>query len=227
MTNSLVNPERPLRSAHPLVLIGGAPVSQTDLHWALERGDLAVAADGGAGALLDAGRMPDAVIGDMDSISEATRLRLPAARCHHVTEQDSTDFEKCLERIRAPVILGLGFLGGRTDHSLAALSCLVRRGARCLLIGPETVAFAAPEAIALDLPRGMWLSLFPFAAVTGRSEGLRWPIDGIGFAPSGAIGTSNEVTGPVRLGFDGPGMAVLLPSSAREAVLDALSSSGR
>jgi len=29
------------------------------------------------------------------------------------------------------------------------------------------------------------------AAVQGRSGGLRWPIDGLPFAPDGRIGTSN------------------------------------
>ena len=33
-----------------------------------------------------------------------------------ITEQDSTDFEKCLRRISAPEILGFGFLGARVDH---------------------------------------------------------------------------------------------------------------
>ncbi len=227
MSKASVNKVLQITSGTPVTLVGGGPLGRADLDWALARTDLAIAADGGAAALLAAGRCPDAVIGDMDSIDAEAAARIPPERRHEIAEQDSTDFEKCLQRIAAPMVLGLGFLGGRTDHALAALSCLARLRPSCLLVGEESAAFAAPPEIALDLPPGSWLSLFPFAPVTGRSEGLRWPIEGIAFAPAGTIGTSNAVTGPVRLAFDGPGMVVLVPGAAREAVLAALSSSGR
>ena len=47
--------------------------------------------------------------------------------------------------------------------------------------------------------------------VKGTSTGLRWPIDGLDFAPDGMIGTSNEVTGPLHLTCDAPRMLVILP----------------
>ena len=38
--------------------------------------------------------------------------------------------------------------------------------------------------------------------VTGESQGLRWPLQGLDFAPGGVIGTSNEVSSArVRLRF--------------------------
>lgn len=227
MTDRTADKEVPLATGRVAVLVGGAPVEHADLDWALARADLAVAADGGAAALLGAGRCPDAVIGDMDSLAPDTAARIPATRLHLVEEQETTDFEKCLRRIASPTILGVGFLGGRTDHTLAVLSCLARLQPPCLLVGTDTVAFAPPTEIRLDLPIGTRLSLFPFATVTGRSDGLRWPINGIDFAPSGPIGTSNETTGQVRLAFDGPGMVVLLPPETRDAALFAISSSER
>ncbi len=60
------------------------------------------------------------------------------------------------------------------------------------------------------------------APVTGQSEGLRWPIDGLAFAPNGRVGTSNAVTGPVALRFDGDGMLVILPRTALPQVIKAL-----
>lgn len=118
------------------------------------------------------------------------------------------------------MILGVGFLGARLDHQLAALHTLVAYTQQpCVLLGAHDLAFAAPPEIALDLATGSRLSLFPLAPVTGRSEGLEWPIDGLAFTPSGRIGTSNRVTGPVRLAFDAPGMIVLTPPEALDAVL--------
>jgi thiamine pyrophosphokinase len=63
----------------------------------------------------------------------------------------------------------------------------------------------------MDLRPGDRFSLFPMAPVTGRSAGLEWPIDGLAFAPSLRGGTSNRVTGPVRLEMDSPGMLVIVP----------------
>ena len=48
-----------------------------------------------------------------------------------------------------------------------------------------------------------------------EAQGLRWPVEGIGFAPGGRIGTSNEITGPLRLTVKGE-MLLILPLSELE-----------
>lgn len=80
----------------------------------------------------------------------------------------------------------------------------------------------APPLLEVALPLGSLVSLFPMTAVTGRSEGLRWPIDGLQFAPDSMIGTSNEVSGPVRLEMDQSGMLSILPRAALGSVITAL-----
>lgn len=204
--------------------MGGGPVSRRDLALARARAPVLVAADGGADRVLAAGLMPEAVIGDFDSISPAARGVLGPERCHVIAEQDTTDFDKALRNVEAPFVLGLGFAGARLDHGLAVLNALVRHAGRvCVVIGPQDIVFAAPPEMVLRLRVGDRLSLFPFAEVTGRSHGLRWPIDGLGFAAAGMIGTSNEVSAPeVRLSFDQPGMLVILPRARLDAALFAL-----
>jgi thiamine pyrophosphokinase len=79
----------------------------------------------------------------------------------------------------------------------------------------------------LRLPVGSRLSLFPMGPVQGESEGLRWPLQDLRFAPGGMIGTSNEVSAPlVRLRFDADLMLVILPRSAMAMALDAFGPSG-
>jgi len=214
-------------SAGGVTLLGGGEIGTGDLKEALSLAPTLVAADSGAAVALASGVMPRAVIGDMDSLSAADQARLAPGVLHRVAEQDSTDFEKVLNRVRAPFALGVGFLGLRVDHQLANLTALARRpGARCLLVGPRDVVFAAPPDIALDLPPGTRVSLYPLAPVGGRSDGLLWPIDGLGFAPDGRVGTSNRVAeghaGPVRLRFAAPGMLVILPRSALAPALAGL-----
>jgi thiamine pyrophosphokinase len=93
----------------------------------------------------------------------------------------------------------------------------------CLLLTPEDVSFAVPPQIRLNLRAGDRLSLFPMMPVSGCSTGLRWPIDGIAFAPDGMIGTSNEVAeGPVQLRLDRPGMLAILPRGRLDAALTGL-----
>ena len=212
-------------SAEGMTLLGGGEIGTGDLKEALSLAPALVAADSGAAAALALGQMPRAVIGDMDSLSAADQGRLAPGVLHPVPEQDSTDFEKVLDRVRAPFAIGLGFLGHRVDHQLANFSALVQRpAARCLLVGPRDVVFAAPPACALDLVPDTRLSLYPLAPVTGGSEGLRWPIAGLAFAPDGRVGTSNRVAhgGAVRLRFDAPGMLVILPRSALRPALAAI-----
>jgi thiamine pyrophosphokinase len=211
------------KSKKPIALVGGGPCSIEDLTLAGRLTYSFVAADGGADTLLAEGFQPQAVIGDLDSIGDQARSQIPNSAQFLITEQDSTDFEKCLQYISAPLILGLGFAGGRIDHQMAAFHALLRyRHMRCILLGSEDVVFLAPPKLALDLPSETRLSLFPMGPVAGHSEGLAWPIDGLNLAPDGKIGTSNWTIGPVRLKFSGAQMLVILPRRCLEPALFAL-----
>ena len=182
-----------------------------------------LAVDGGADTLLAQNISPVAVIGDLDSIGDQARSQIPADRLHLITEQDSTDFEKCLRHISAPLILALGFTGGRIDHQMAAFHALMRyRHQRCVLLGEEDVVFLAPPEISLNLPKHTRVSLFPLGPVNGDSEGLFWPIDGLAFAPGRTIGTSNRALGPVRLRVSAAHMLVILPRNCVAVALEGL-----
>lgn len=197
-----------------MTLVGGGPLPAHDLHLALALAPTLVAADGGVAHCLAAGLSPKAVIGDMDSIPPEAALSL-ADRLHPVAEQDSTDFDKALSRIEAPLVIAAGFSGGRLDHELAALhSLVVRADRRCLVLGPESLCLHCPPRLALALAPGTVVSLFPLAPVRVASTGLRWPTDAVPFSPTGRIGTSNAALGPMTLEARAPGMLVILPRAA-------------
>jgi thiamine pyrophosphokinase len=207
----------------PVTLIGGAEIKKTLLDRAQSLGPLVVAADGGADAALYNGVVPDAVIGDFDSLSEAARERLPNSSLHKIAEQDTTDFDKCLRNIDAPLVVGIGFSGNRLDHQLAAYNTLVRHPDRpCLLLGVEELVFLCPPSIRLDLKISTPVSLFPMGAVEGVSDGLEYPIDGLNFAPDGRVGTSNVAIGPVDISVTSPKMLVILPQESFEQAAKAL-----
>lgn len=207
----------------PVLLVGGGEIDRQVLAAALPAVGQVVAADGGAAQVLSLGRMPDAVYGDMDSLAPEVQAQLDDGVLRAVPEQNSTDFDKCLRHIAAPLVIGYGFLGHRLDHQLAAMTVLVSHpDRRCVLIGAEDVVMVCPPQLALDLPKGTRFSLFPMAPVTGRSTGLRWPIDGLAFAPAGPIGTSNTVDGPVRIHMDAPDMLLILPVACLSELLAGL-----
>lgn len=151
----------------------------------------------------------------MDSLDDADRLAAAGVALHPVPEQDSTDLEKCLHSIDAPLYLGVGFLGGRVDHELAALNALARcPGKRLILIGRGDLCFRCPErGTRMMAKEGDRVSFFPFGATRGaHSIGLRWPVTGLDFAPDGRVGTSNAALGgPLEARFEGGPMVVILP----------------
>ena len=184
-------------SSDGVTLVGGGPVGARILSMALRRAPVLVAADGGGDRVLAAGLMPQAVIGDFDSLSDFGRSAIPATRQHVIPEQDTTDFDKALRSIRAPFVLGLGFSGARVDHGLAVFHTLLQHpGQPCVILSAEDAVFLSPPQITLRLAVGDRLSLFPMGPVAGESDGLRWPIRGLAFAPHALIGTSNEVSAP-------------------------------
>lgn len=211
------------QSESGITLAGGAGFDAESLRACMVLAPDLVAADGGANHLDRLGHVPHAVIGDLDSICPDLRQEL-GARVHHIPEQDSTDLDKCLRSVAAPVLLGVGFLGARLDHSVAALTSLARHGrARVVLLGPEDVCILCPPDLTLPLPTGARVSLFPLGLVTGQSEGLEWPIDGIGFAPEARIGTSNRMAADVlRLRVSAPRMVLMLDRAALPALVQAV-----
>ncbi|NOD33846.1 MULTISPECIES: thiamine diphosphokinase [unclassified Ruegeria] len=209
-----------VRSIDPIGLFGGGFVGAEDLNLVLNRVKSVVAADGGAKVLTESGHIPDAVIGDFDSLSASTQAKIPTERLFPIREQDSTDFDKALRSTQCPLILGAGFLGGRLDHQLTVLNTLVRRQDQaCILLGEHEVVFHAPPHIRLPVDPGDVVSLFPLRPVTGRSTGLEWPIDGLKFDPAGQVGTSNRALAEVELHMDAPGLLIMIPRSALDPLM--------
>jgi thiamine pyrophosphokinase len=199
-----------VNSEAPITLVGGGPVEEGLLSQAVSHAGLVVAADGGVHRAQDLGVAVDHVIGDMDSVDLS---KVDGPQMHPIAEQFSTDLDKCLRSCDAPYFIGVGFLGGRLDHQLAACHSLVDASDRqVVLVGEEDLCFLAPFSLSLNLPVGTRVSLFPMGEVEGNSTGLKWPIHAYQFSPALMIGTSNETDAErVELTFDRRRMLVILP----------------
>lgn len=216
--------EPPLIFPRGVTLIGGGAVDRAGFEAARARAPHVVAADGGANVLREWGETPEAVIGDMDSIRDLDFWR-GRTRLLPLAEQETTDLEKCLHATAAPVHVGVGFLGRRFDHTLAAAHVLLRRAEkRVVLIGEDDLAFLAPTRWRARLAPGARVSVYPLRPVTGlASEGLVWPLDGLALAAGERIGTSNRAAAEtVAVAFDRPGALVMLERRFLDAAIESL-----
>ena len=170
-----------LSSKTPVVLVGGGRLEEGQLK-ALGSAYPVVAADGGADAAAAAGLEPALVAGDLDSISDPANF--PESRVVPVPDEDRTDFAKALDLVDAPLVIGLGFLGKRLDHTLAATGTLAEIGAGTgappiVLLDAFDAVFFARRPVTLGLAAGDRVSVWPLhgQGFTG-STGLVWPLDG-------------------------------------------------
>ncbi|MFQ5381814.1 MAG: thiamine diphosphokinase [Dehalococcoidia bacterium] len=160
---------------------------------ALADAGLTVAADGATDHALSHGVVPDIVIGDLDSLSDRARAKLPEGRIVHDPDPDRTDLQKavetCLDRGASEItVLGAG--GRRADHALANLSVLFlyRERAPVTFLDERFAITAAAERTRLDGPPGTVVSLVAIGTCSGvTTRGLRWDLAdaSLEFSPRG------------------------------------------
>ena len=139
-------------------------------------------------------RLPDAVIGDMDSIPRPLQV-LYADRLVPVAEQDDNDQTKALNYLLAHYddldeVVILGATGKREDHTIGNLSLLMEyartRGIDGLsspsvrTVSDYSEAFAILDSCTLFVGQGRDISVFsPDNSLRIRSQGLEWPLNDV------------------------------------------------
>jgi len=203
-------------------LLGAADADPQTLAQALQLAPRLYCADGGANTALDMGLAPVSVIGDLDSLAPEARARL-ACPILHDTDQDSTDFEKILSHVSEDILICMGFLGQRLDHSLAAMNALSKfPDKRAILVGDEDICFLSPPEMRIDATPGDRVSLFPMRKSRGKSHGLHWPLDPHVLHPHKRTATSNRASDSVVHLYEVSGaLLVILPQSYLAAVVTA------
>ncbi len=211
---------------HPVLLIGGAGCTKKVFDQTLISAPILVAADGAAAIALNYGRVPDFVIGDFDSLDPVTIAQIPPERMFPIPEQDHTDFHKCLSRINSPLVLAVGFTGGRIDHELAVYHGLVMNAHQpCIVIGETDICFAVRGGITMDLPKGTRVSLFPMGNCTVSATGLKWSFENLHMAPDHKIGTSNQaIGGGITVTASHSNLLCILPKAHLDQAMSALQS---
>lgn len=147
----------------------------------LENANFIIACDGAADKLLEQKIKPNLIIGDLDSVSQAT-IEKYSDIVLRVRRQDNTDLMKaidwCLEHKHTDVIV-LGATGGREDHSLGNLFAVASYANRISIsLYTDTGYFVAlAKAGKIQTFAGQQISLFPQPlSMKITTEGLKYPI---------------------------------------------------
>lgn len=189
-----------------VVVVASGAIEPADAAW-LDGADQVIAADGGASSLDRMGRVPDRLVGDLDSTDADLVERLRGGGVaieRHPSDKDASDTELALEAAvasGATELVLLGALGGqRLDHELANLLLLADSAFADVdlrLIRGTTTArvLHGDSVLALEGRPGDIVSLLPLArdAAGVTTDGLRWPLAGATLRAGRSRGLSNEV----------------------------------
>jgi thiamine pyrophosphokinase len=158
-----------------------------------------ICCDGAADKLLKFGRIPDWIVGDLDSVSPETKGRF-ADRAVKFFEQETNDLAKsfrfCQERgFRVKAVLGAA--GAREDHMLGNLGQFAEASCcfpECPLYTDSGYFVSFRKEASFDVPCGTQVSIFSFDPASRlTSDGLKYPLVDLRL-PWWYSGTLNEVS---------------------------------
>ncbi len=163
-----------------IVADGTFPQHEVPLNY-LKNAERVVCCDGSASSLILAGLEPDAIIGDMDSLSEELASRF-ADRIFRDENQDTNDLTKVVEWCRENSfrdIIIIGATGKREDHTLGNISLLTEYAKDMNVIMVTDTGILRPFLADAEIESfpGQQVSIFsidPETAVT--SNGLKYPL---------------------------------------------------
>jgi thiamine pyrophosphokinase len=192
--------------------------------------DIVIAADGGANWLLQHERLPDVLIGDMDSVRPEVLGALARGDCRlvrHRPDKDETDTElavaEALARGAGRITI-IGALGGRVDHALANVLLLTLPQlavVEATIYDGVSFIHLIRDELVLHGRVGDTLSLLPVGGdVEGIvTAGLEYPLRGETLHLGPARGVSNVLTADRARITIGRGLllAIHTPGGAPEA----------
>lgn len=140
-----------------------------------------VCCDGSGDAYIAHGGVPNAIIGDGDSLSETNRTRY-AHITHRIAEQETNDQSKAVRFLSENGkrrILILGATGKREDHTLGNISLLIeymRHGVEVVMATDHGLFVPCRGTRSFPCFIGQKVSVFNFGSACLQSEGLVYPI---------------------------------------------------
>ena len=175
-------------------------------------------------AIFGTERLPDRVIGDMDSLPESLRKKYSDIIVK-IDEQEHNDQTKAfrwamenLEGMESITILGA--TGQREDHTIGNISLLMEyarmydlegTGIQVQMITDHATIVAVTDTVEMDCGEGRQISIFsPDNTLKIKSEGLRWKTDDVVFDNWWKATLNRAVQDNIRLEFSHRSIALIM-----------------
>ena len=193
-----------------LIFAGGLAPSDTtlDIVRAVTNVDLIIAADSGLHIAQKLNLKVDAVIGDLDSVSESALARAKSEGTQiirHSRDKDFTDLNSALlyaaeHESQKIVIVTAG--GGRLDHQFGVVAAMFNPALAKIVVeaiwnDSQLFALQGPMRLTFSTNIGDLVGLQSFSDVSKKitTTGLRWPLKSEQLTNHETRGVSNEATG--------------------------------
>lgn len=207
-----------------IVIFANGTLTEPDrLRAYLRSADRIFCADGGTHNAQALDLKPEAIIGDLDSLTSELVAEMKAAGVaieEHPARKDQTDLELAFELAMAEQpdeILLVTALGGRLDQMLANVLLLTRpdyAGVQLTIAeGAQWITLLrAHQSLIVEGQLGDTLSLVPLTAiVTGVNiQGVEWPLDEATLSLGSTWSISNRLAGPQATVQIGEGMVFVV-----------------
>lgn len=214
------------------VIIGNGTFPKNDYPlYVIREADYIVCCDGAADTFLrrmkrifGGERLPDIIIGDLDSIRPATRRRFADITVHE-SEQEHNDQTKAVRYVIENMkdvsrIVITGATGKREEHTIGNLSLLMEyarmfdlesAGISIEMVSDNSTAFAITDSSEIHCGEGRSISIFsPDNSLNIKSEGLKWKTDGVVFDNWWKATLNKAEEDVVRLKFSHPSLALVI-----------------
>lgn len=175
-------------------------------------------------AIFGTERLPDRVVGDMDSLPESLRKK-HADIIVKIDEQEHNDqtkaFRWAMENIEGiERITILGATGQREDHTIGNISLLMEyarmydlegSGIQVQMITDHATIVAVTDTVEMDCGEGRQISILtPDNTLRIKSEGLRWKTDDVVFDNWWKATLNVAVQDNIRLEFSHRSIALIM-----------------
>ena len=206
------------------ILCSGAYPGTEYPRYLLSSADVKVCCDGAFKSYMEhfEGKLPDAVVGDMDSVSRELSDKYPQL-LHPESEQETNDLTKAMRYLLSNYpdvteIYILGATGLREDHTVGNLGLLMEfqrmfdlRGINVQMVSDYGTAFAVCDSCELHVGAGRSFSLFSADnSLRICSEGLHWPTDNVVFDAWWKATLNRADEDVVKLKFSHPSAALVI-----------------
>ena len=148
----------------------------------IKEAEYIVCCDGAANDFIARGGIPDAIVGDCDSISEENKVRF-AGILHPDSDQETNDLTKsvrfCIENGRKEIII-VGGTGKREDHTIANISLLAEyeKMAKVVMVTDWGIFTPIHSSTEFKSYRGEQVSIFSIDPKELTTHNLKYPVHG-------------------------------------------------